>query len=131
MNVKEELFKLNKKALKNDDVPISAIIVKNGIIVSRAYNMKNKKKNPFYHAEILAIMKACKRLKTYNLIDCVMYVTLKPCQMCEELINEARLKKVYYYTERTKKINNTIKYIKINDDNCFSKEITDFFKSKR
>lgn len=124
--------KLNAKAQKNDDIPVSCIITMNDKIVSSAFNMKNKNKDPLAHAEILAIRKAAKKLKTYNLIDCKLYVTLKPCKMCESVINEARIKKVFYILNSTKEINNTIKYEKMFvKDNYFDIELKNFFNNKR
>ena len=126
------LKKLNFKAKENGDIPVSAIVVKNNLIISKEYNKKIKNNNPFDHAEILAIKKACKKLNTYNLNDCELYVTLKPCKMCKEVINECRIKKVYYYIDQNKNVNDTIKYIKLEDKNAyFSLEIKDFFKNKR
>ena len=132
MNYSDILRKLNFKAKKNGDIPVSALIIKNNKIIAKAYNKKIKNNNPLDHAEIIAIKKACKKLKTYNLNDCELYVTLKPCKMCEEVINECRLKKVYYYLDQNKIINNTINYIKLEDkDMYFFKEIKEFFKDKR
>ena len=128
----ELLRKLNFKAKKNGDIPVSAIIIKNNIIISKAYNKKYSQIDPLNHAEIIAIKKACKKLKTTNLIDCEMIVTLKPCNMCKELIKEVRLKKIYYILDNDKRINDTTKYYKLSDkDNYFSKELIDFFKDKR
>lgn len=129
----KKLKKLNKKALKNNDVPVSCIIVKNKKIIASAYNKKNKKNNPFAHAEILAIQKAAKKLKTYNLNDCELYVSLYPCNMCKEVINEARIKNIYYILNKNKNINNTAIYKKME---CyeyidFSKELSNFFINKR
>ncbi len=132
MNYSDILRKLNIKAKKNGDIPVSALIIKNNKIIAKAYNKKIKNNNPLDHAEIIAIKKACNKLKTYNLNDCELYVTLKPCKMCEEVINECRLKKVYYYLDQNKIINNTINYIKLEDKNMyFFKEIKEFFKDKR
>ena len=132
MNYSDILRKLNFKAKKNGDIPVSALIIKNNKIIAKAYNKKIKNNNPLDHAEIIKIKKACKKLKTYNLNDCELYVTLKPCKMCEEVINECRLKKVYYYLDQNKIINNTINYIKLEDkDMYFFKEIKEFFKDKR
>lgn len=128
-----QLKKLNKKALKYGDVPISCIIIKNNKIISKEYNKKNKKNNPFAHAEILAIIKAAKKNKTFNLNDCELYVTLEPCDMCKAVISEARIKKVYYILKKTKSINNTVNYKLLNDyeNNYFLKEIKEFFVNKR
>ena len=129
----EKLVKLNKKALKNEEVPVSCIITKNNKIISKAYNSKMKKHDPTAHAEILAIKKAAKRLKTWNLNDCELYVTLYPCQMCIDVINEARIKKVYYILNAKKESKLTIKFNKIvcKEYNEFYNELTKFFKYKR
>ncbi len=87
---------LAKKASSEGEVPIGAIIVKNGEIVARAYNKRNKEKNALYHAELLAISKACKKLGDWRLSDCDMFVTVVPCPMCAGAIVNSRLKKVYY-----------------------------------
>lgn len=128
-----QLKKLNKKALKYGDVPVACIIIKNNKIIAKEYNKKNKKNNPFAHAEILAIIKAAKQNKTFNLNDCELYVTLEPCDMCKAVISEARIKKVYYILKKTKCINNTVKYELLNnyENNYFLREIKEFFINKR
>ena len=128
----EILKKMNNKAKKNGDIPVSAIILKDNKIIAKAYNKKYKNNNPFDHAEVLAIKKACKKLKTSNLIDCEMIVSLKPCKMCYELINECRLKKVYFILDNNKIINNTTEYIRIDTESkYFQGELSSFFKNKR
>ena len=67
-----------KKSLKNGDVPVGALIIKNNNIVSIAHNEKEMKKNAIKHAEIIAIEKACKKLKTWHLDDCELYTTMEP-----------------------------------------------------
>ena len=84
------------KSYKKDDVPVGAIIVKNGKIIAKAHNQKEQKRIATLHAEIIAINKACKKLKTWHLNDCIMYVTLEPCLMCVGAIAQARLQKVVY-----------------------------------
>lgn len=90
------------KAKKNDEVPVGAIIVKDNIIISKAHNQKEKKKNPIKHAEIIAIERACKKLKTWHLDECILYVTLEPCLMCAGAIIQSRIKKVIYATTSDK-----------------------------
>lgn len=85
-----------KKALKKEEVPVGAVIVKNGKVIAEAHNMREQKQNALYHAEILAIDKACKKLKSFRLDECELYVTLEPCPMCSGAIVNARLKKVYF-----------------------------------
>ena len=135
--MKEKIIKkiktLNHKAVNNGDIPVSCVITKNNKIISSAYNKKYKNNNPFEHAEIIAIKKACKKLKTTNLIECELYVSLYPCKMCQGAIEEARIKKTYYILDKTKKINNTTQYEQTFEDKkeYFFNEIQDFFKDKR
>lgn len=129
----EQLKELNNIALKHGDVPVSCIIVKNNKIIAKEYNKRQKKNSPLAHAEILAIIKAAKRIKTWNLNDCELYVTLEPCDMCKSIINEARIKKVYYILSKTKKNNDTVKYeqLDVADNDYFLNEIKEFFVNKR
>lgn len=127
------LYKLALKALKKSEIPVAAIIVKDGKVISKAYNSRRNDFNPLSHAEVKAIIKASKKLKDWRLNDCEMYVTLKPCHMCEEIIKESRLSKVYYYSENKKSINYKTSFQHIN--NNFSKDceklLTNFFKNLR
>ena len=127
------LKKLNIKAIRNGDVPVSAIITYNNKIIAKAYNMREYKKNPLYHAEILVIMKAAKKLNRWNLNGCVLYSTMKPCPMCLEVIKMSKIKNVYYFINNDKKINYSfnLKEIETGDKNYFIKEIQDFFADKR
>ena len=84
-----------KKAFDKDEVPIGAIIVKDGKIISRAHNCKELKNDTTMHAELIAIKKASKKLNSWRLTDCEMYTTLEPCPMCAGAIINSRIKKVY------------------------------------
>ena len=84
------------KAYKLKEVPVGAVIERNGVIIAKAHNLRHTKKVSTYHAEILAIQKACKKLKCWQLEDCNLYVTLEPCLMCAGAIINARIKNVYY-----------------------------------
>ncbi len=79
-----------------DEVPIGAVIVKNGKIISTAYNSREKDQIATHHAEIKAIEKANKKLKSWRLDNCDMYVTLEPCPMCAGAIVNARIKNLFY-----------------------------------
>lgn len=94
----KEALKEAKKAYKKDEVPVGAIIVKNGEIIAKAHNNKESKKDTTKHAEIIAIQKASKALGAWRLEDCEMYVTLEPCTMCAGAMINARIKKVTYGT---------------------------------
>lgn len=91
-----EAYKEALKAYKKKEVPVGAIIVKDGKIIAKAYNLRETKNNTLAHAEILCINKACKKMKNWRLEDCTMYVTLYPCEMCMGAIRQSRIKKVYY-----------------------------------
>ena len=93
-----EALKEAKKAYNKLEIPVGAIIVKNGEIIARAHNIKEEKKDTTKHAEILAIQKAIKKLETWRLNDCEMYVTLEPCPMCAGALIQSRIKKVYIGT---------------------------------
>ena len=87
-----------KKAYEIEEIPVGAIIVKDGRVISRAYNQKETKNSPIAHAEILAIERASKKLGRWRLDDCDLYVTLEPCPMCAGAIIQARLKNLYIGT---------------------------------
>ena len=91
-----------EKAYNLLEIPVGAVIVKEGKIIARGHNKKETKKDTTKHAEIIAIQKASKKLNSWRLIDCEMYVTLEPCTMCAGAIINSRIKKVYYGTEDLK-----------------------------
>lgn len=90
----KEALKQAKKAATIGEVPIGCVIVHEDKIIARGYNKRNTKKNTLAHAEIIAIHKASKVIGDWRLEDCIMYVTLEPCQMCAGAIVQARLTKV-------------------------------------
>ena len=92
----KEALKEAQKAKQENEIPIGAIIVIDDKIVSRGHNKREKSQNALHHAEIIAIDKACKKLKSWRLENAVMYVTLEPCPMCAGAIANARIKKVVY-----------------------------------
>lgn len=94
----QEAIKEAKKAYKKLEVPVGAVIVKNGEIIAKAHNLKETKYDTTKHAEILAIQQASKKLKSWRLIDCEMYITLEPCTMCAGAIINSRIKKIYIGT---------------------------------
>ena len=95
----KEALKEAQKALKLQEIPVGAVIVKDGKIIARGYNKKEIKKNAVKHAEIIAIEKASKKLDNWRLINCEMYVTVEPCVMCAGAILSSRIKKVYIGTD--------------------------------
>lgn len=84
------------KAEQKEEVPIGCVIVKDGKVVARAHNLKQTKRLATAHAEVLAIEKACRKLKDWRLDDYEIYVTLEPCAMCAGAIASARIKKAYF-----------------------------------
>lgn len=92
----KEAIKQAKRAESYDEVPIGCVIVKDNKIISRGYNQREKKQVSTAHAEVLAIEKACKKLGTWRLEDCDLYVTLEPCPMCAGAIVQSRIHKVIF-----------------------------------
>lgn len=117
------LLKLAQKAYKKNEVPVSAIIVYNEKIIAKSYNKKNIKNNPLYHAELLCISKASKKLKRWNLDGCSIYVSLEPCDMCKAAIEESRISNVYYILNRG---NITNKFSKVRYEQTFAFSVPDF-----
>ena len=141
--IKDDKYYMNlalkeaKKAYIQDEVPIGCIIVKNGQIISKKYNQKTIKNIATYHAEILAINAACKKLNTWYLDNCTLYTTVEPCLMCTGAIIQSRISKVVYGTKNEEFGHlSKLKNLKINIiDNVLKEEcsniLTQFFKNKR
>ena len=134
-----------KKALKKDEVPVGAIIVKDNKIIARAHNEKQSKNMAINHAEICVIKKACKKLNSWHLDDCIMYVTLEPCMMCCGALIQSRIKKVIYGAKSyqngaveslfkafdVKGLNHYVETVYFDKLEDCSKIITNYFKTKR
>jgi len=140
----EKALKEAEKAYKKNEVPVGVVIVKDGKIIARAHNLKETKQMSIAHAEILAIEKASKKLNSWRLIDCDMYVTLEPCTMCMGAIISSRIKNLYigaldpktgacgsFVDLSTYKYNHTVNVFKgILTDKC-EYILKDFFKNLR
>ena len=96
INYMREAMRLAGMAEEIDEVPVGALIVRNGEIIASAYNTREHSKCATHHAEILAIEKACKKLGDWRLDGCEIYVTLEPCSMCAGAIANARISKVFF-----------------------------------
>lgn len=133
-----------EKARKKGEVPVGAVIVKDGEVIAKAHNLKESLNDPTAHAEILAIREACNKLNNWRLHGCEMYVTLEPCPMCAGAILQSRLSKVYIGTFddttgaagsivnilQNHNLNHFLEVNWENDENC-SKILTKFFKDRR
>ena len=141
----KEALKEAKKAELIDEVPIGCVIVKDDKIIARGHNQRETNQSPIGHAEIIAINKASKKLKSWRLEGCDMYVTLEPCIMCSGAIIQSRISKVYYgafdpkggalgssiNVLEAKNINHHPEVISgVMQEEC-SKIITNYFKAKR
>ncbi len=129
------LLKESNKALKTGNIPVGALIVKDNKIISKGFNKKETTNIITDHAEIIAINKACKKLKTWRLNDCILYTTLKPCSMCLGAIIEARITTVFYlldskYYKKLKTINK-INFIKEKSNNEYKNILIKFFDNIR
>ena len=115
------------------EVPVGAVIIdKNGNIIGRGKNQMITKCDPTAHAEIEAIKNATAKIGKYRLIDCSIYVTLEPCQMCNFAIKLARIKNIYIGSQTKINTDNhkLIIYDNIMESQC-SQLLHDFFKQKR
>jgi tRNA(adenine34) deaminase len=92
----EEALALAAEAARDGEVPVGCVIVRNGQIVGRGRNRREKSRNALSHAEIEAINDACGRLGGWRLWDCTLYVTLEPCPMCAGAIINARIPRVVF-----------------------------------
>lgn len=138
-----EAIKEARKAATAGEIPVGAVVVCDGKIISRAHNKREASQIATKHAEIIAIEKACKKLKSWRLDGCEIYVSLEPCPMCAGAIANARISKLYFAAEEktsqdgllekiisSARLNHKVEY-------CFtpceeaSKILTDFFKNKR
>ena len=124
-----------EKALKYNEVPVGCVIVKNKKIIAKAYNQKEKTKNVTKHAEIIAISKACKKIKNWRLDNCEIYITMEPCMMCSGAIEQSRIKKIIYGAKNenygfTEKLKNIEIISQICEDEC-KKIVQTFFKKRR
>lgn len=99
----KEALKEAEKAYGKLEIPVGAVIVKEGKIIARAHNLKETKQTATAHAEMLAIQKANKKLNNWRLLDCDIYVTLEPCEMCMGAIISSRIKNIYIGTLDPKK----------------------------
>ena len=91
-----------EKAFKKNEVPVGCVIVKDDKVIARAHNLRQTKKSVLGHAEILAIEKASKKLNSWILEDCTIYVTLEPCPMCAGTILQSRIKKLVFAAQEPK-----------------------------
>ncbi len=133
-----------EKAFLKGEVPVGAVIVKNGEVIAAAHNLREQKQNALSHAEIEAINIACKKLGSWRLDDCELYVTLEPCPMCAGAIINARIKTVIFGAFDSKMgamdsvinlcdypFNHKVEiYGGIMEDEC-KKFLTDFFEALR
>lgn len=98
----KEALKEAQKAAEELEVPVGAVVVYKNEIISRGRNHRESLQNALFHAEIEAINNACKKLNSWRLIDCALYVTLEPCPMCTGAIINARISEVFYGTDDPK-----------------------------
>ena len=131
-------------SLSCDEVPIGAVVVKNGKVIARAHNTRNSSRNAVEHAELVAIQRACAKLNDWRLTGCDLYVTLEPCVMCLGACYNARISNVYFgaydasgkgCVQLSEMIGRTLNHELtlcggVLSDEC-SQILTDYFKSKR
>ena len=140
----KEALKEAKKSYDKNETPIGAVIVYNNKIIARAHNLRESKNDSTCHAEVLAIKKACKKLGSWRLEECDIYITLEPCSMCSGAIIQSRIRNLYYGAKDSKTgaagsvldlfsytFNHKVNVVGgIMEDEC-SRIIKDFFKELR
>lgn len=133
-----------KLAMDKGEIPVGAVIVKDGIIIGRAHNLKENLNDSTAHAEILAIKEASKNAGTWRLNGTEMYVTLEPCPMCASAIFQSRISKIYIGTFNkdmgacgsvinltdNKGLNSFVDVKWVYDEEC-SRILTEFFDGRR
>lgn len=97
-----EALREAEKARKKAEAPVGAVVVRNGVIIARGHNERESKNDSTLHAEMTAIRRACKKLGTWRLTDCDLYVTLEPCTMCAGAIIQSRIRTLYIGTSDLK-----------------------------
>lgn len=117
-------------AARKGEVPIGAVLVCGDKVVAKAHNMRERKQNALAHAEVLCIDKACRKLKSWRLDTCVMYVTLEPCAMCMGALVNARIQKVVFGAKSETDLNWKVETEYSLNEEC-GKVLKDFFVSKR
>ena len=140
-----EALKEAEKSANFDEVPVGAVIVKDGKIIARGHNLRERSNDPTAHAEIMAIRKACKKLKSWRLEGCTIYVTIEPCSMCAGTILWTRMQRVVYGANdpkggalgssynlfEVKNINHEVEITRGVLENRCAGLMTSFFRNKR
>lgn len=137
INFIDKIMELSQKSFDADEIPVGAIVVKDGTIVGAGINNRTGSNSVIGHAEINAIEMACKNIGDWRLDDCELYVSLKPCMMCTGAIVDSRIKKVYYLCDRTNVCFEPSEYLSIQKINNvemqekYMKLLQLFFENKR
>ena len=140
-----EALKEAEKSANFDEVPVGAVIVKDGKIIARGHNLRERSNDPTAHAEIMAIRKACKKLKSWRLEGCTIYVTIEPCSMCAGTILWTRMQRIVYGANdpkggalgssynlfEVKNINHKVEITRGVLENRCATLMTSFFRNKR
>lgn len=136
IDIINKIMELAELSKKTGDVPIGAIVVKDNIIIGEGFNTREKDQNILGHAEINAIREASVKLNNWNLSGCDLYVTLKPCEMCMQIIKQSRLNNVFYLLDKPdnkKEYNKTsiVKLSNLDNEKKYAKILGDFFANLR
>lgn len=134
-----------KTAFRHGEVPVGAVVVKDGKVISRGYNRRESDRDPTAHAELIAMRRAAKKLNSWRLTGCTLYVTLEPCPMCSGVIINSRIDRVVfgaydakagccttlYHLCNDERFNHRAEILGgVNEDEC-GEILSRFFKEKR
>ena len=141
----ERAFMQAKTAFRHGEVPVGAVVVKDGKVISRGYNRRESDREPTAHAELIATRHATKKLNSWRLTGCTLYVTLEPCPMCSGVIINSRIDRVVfgaydakagccttlYHLCNDERFNHRAEILGgVNEDEC-GEILSRFFKEKR
>ena len=128
----ESALLLAKEARDNGEIPVGAIVVMDSVIIGTGYNKQLEDCDPTAHAEIVALRQAAKKEKNFRLDGAKMFVTVKPCSMCDEAIKRARISEVIFISPRARPSTHRVAYKEANEySEISSKMLKEFFKEKR
>ncbi len=128
----KKALSLAKKAMKEGEIPVGAIVVENNKIIGEGYNRQLQDNDPTAHAEIVALRSAGKEKNNFRLDGACMFVTIQPCNMCMEAIRRARIEKVYYASYKANPPTHNVEYSAVNEYTEESSRILKrFFEVKR
>lgn len=128
----KQALSLARLAYDQGEIPVGAVVIKEGEILGKGYNRQSKDNDPTAHAEVVALREAAIKENNFRLDNAEIYVTIKPCKMCQEAIKRARIKKVYYTAPAAIESTHKTEYMEMTEYSREGSEILKkFFRDRR